>query len=269
MKLNLSPNPKPKKICKGAFTLIELLIVIAIIALLAAILFPVFGRARENARRTTCQSNLKQLGLGFTMYAQDYDERYPNQMTTSSGWDIRVPEYLGIDTSSTSKTPSILQCPNDGTLKRVVSTCTTNSSYLPRSYSMPYAKLTNGTPLFFAGKYTSADGYIGRLSSEIPEPSFTLMIAENINNVNIFRSNSDSYIGSAQAQGENQITPANKPLCADLPQYGTPVHFEGWNYLFVDGHVKWMKPEATINGSGKTAGTMAAPKGMWTVAEND
>jgi prepilin-type N-terminal cleavage/methylation domain-containing protein/prepilin-type processing-associated H-X9-DG protein len=57
------------------FTLIELLVVVAIIAILAAILFPVFGRARENARKTSCASNLKQIGLGWTMYAQDYDER--------------------------------------------------------------------------------------------------------------------------------------------------------------------------------------------------
>jgi len=59
------------------FTLIELLVVIAIIAILAAILFPVFARARENARRTSCLSNLKQIGLGIMQYAQDYDERYP------------------------------------------------------------------------------------------------------------------------------------------------------------------------------------------------
>lgn len=62
---------------KTGFTLIELLVVIAIIAILAAILFPVFARARENARRASCQSNLKQLGLGVAQYVQDYDERMP------------------------------------------------------------------------------------------------------------------------------------------------------------------------------------------------
>ena len=66
------------------FTLIELLIVIAIISLLAAILFPVFARARENARRTSCISNLKQIGLGVMQYLQDYDETYPLR-------DYRIP----------------------------------------------------------------------------------------------------------------------------------------------------------------------------------
>jgi len=56
------------------FTLIELLVAIAVIAILAAILFPVFARARENARRSSCTSNLKQQGLAIMQYAQDYDE---------------------------------------------------------------------------------------------------------------------------------------------------------------------------------------------------
>lgn len=62
---------------RRAFTLIELLVVIAIIAILAAVLFPVFARAREAARKTTCTSNLRQLAQAMTMYLQDYDERFP------------------------------------------------------------------------------------------------------------------------------------------------------------------------------------------------
>src|ERR1041385_4414144 len=58
----------------NAFTLIELLVVIAIIAILAAILFPVFAQAREKARQATCQSNMKQIGVAWALYAQDYDE---------------------------------------------------------------------------------------------------------------------------------------------------------------------------------------------------
>jgi len=61
------------------FTLIELLVVIAIIAILAAILFPVFARAREKARQTNCLSNVKQIMLGVLQYAQDYDERMPSR----------------------------------------------------------------------------------------------------------------------------------------------------------------------------------------------
>ena len=71
--MHLSPCSHPKK----AFTLIELLVVIAIIAILAAILFPVFAQAREKARQASCQSNLKQLGLAFLMYEEDYDETLP------------------------------------------------------------------------------------------------------------------------------------------------------------------------------------------------
>lgn len=67
---------RPRAVKRG-FTLIELLVVIAIIAILAAILFPVFARARENARRASCQSNLKQIGLGLMQYNQDYDNRFP------------------------------------------------------------------------------------------------------------------------------------------------------------------------------------------------
>jgi prepilin-type N-terminal cleavage/methylation domain-containing protein len=106
---------------KTGFTLIELLVVIAIIAILAAILFPVFAKARENARRTSCISNLKQLSLGFLQYTQDYDERFPpiswtdNAVVTpcpsspSTGcyfsWPVRVYPYV--------KSTQVYNCPSN------------------------------------------------------------------------------------------------------------------------------------------------------------
>src|SRR3982750_643928 len=89
---------KPSK--KKGFTLIELLVVIAIIALLAAILFPVFARARENARKTSCQNNLKQIVLAWQQYTQDWDEQTIPISTTGAStgtafvWNQLIQPYL-------------------------------------------------------------------------------------------------------------------------------------------------------------------------------
>src|SRR5438445_4426743 len=81
---------------RSGFTLIELLVVIAIIAILAAILFPVFAQAREKARQTGCLSNLRQVGLGLQMYAQDYDEVLPTSVDTANFADPKAPtNFLG------------------------------------------------------------------------------------------------------------------------------------------------------------------------------
>src|ERR1044072_5575796 len=98
---------------KRGFTLIELLVVIAIIAILASILFPVFGRARENARRSSCQSDLKQLGLGVSQYNQDYDGPFPMAAVVppwdsngeNKNWPITLSPYL--------KSLQVFMCPSD------------------------------------------------------------------------------------------------------------------------------------------------------------
>jgi prepilin-type N-terminal cleavage/methylation domain-containing protein/prepilin-type processing-associated H-X9-DG protein len=81
---------------RKGFTLIELLVVIAIIAILAAILFPVFARAREAARQTSCRSNLKQIATGFIMYSQDYDETMPLWRSYCASFPGAAYTYVGI-----------------------------------------------------------------------------------------------------------------------------------------------------------------------------
>ena len=93
---------------RKGFTLIELLVVIAIIAILAAILFPVFARARAKARQASCASNVKQLMLGILMYNQDYDGRLPMVYNDISGtrywWFYRIQPYC--------KNTQIFKCPS-------------------------------------------------------------------------------------------------------------------------------------------------------------
>ncbi len=103
------PRPLGAARARGlaGFTLIELLVVIAILAILAAILFPVFSRARENARRSSCQSNLKQIGVALLQYTQDADEKYPIQDTLAS-----PPTTFGTILQPYMKSKQVFTCPS-------------------------------------------------------------------------------------------------------------------------------------------------------------
>jgi prepilin-type processing-associated H-X9-DG protein len=90
---------------RRAFTLLELLLVISIIMVLAAMLFPVVNRVRENGRRTSCQSNLKQIGMGISQYIQDNNEKYPIAYNSKSNWSQATFPYI--------KSTQVFECPNN------------------------------------------------------------------------------------------------------------------------------------------------------------
>ncbi len=114
------PHPAGRR---RGFTLIELLVVIAVIAMLAAMLLPVFARARESARKATCQSNLRQIGSGFQLYLQDYDQTYPHvgdpMLFIGRKWRWPLQPYLSFGGQRTGEltsrgfNPAVLLCPSD------------------------------------------------------------------------------------------------------------------------------------------------------------
>lgn len=268
------------------FTLIELLVVIAVIALLAAILFPVFARARENARRTSCQSNMKQIGLGMTMYAQDYDETYPRAYwygpsnATKGSWESQIKPYLGVSMPQ-FKREGLLNCPSDAQFRNGV----VARSYALTAQAGSGSSWDSGTPCKitsigdnsggFAGPTAQDDdlGYCysrGRKLSEFPDTAGTLQLAEMPSGSN-YMNNPHTSIVMSPVTNSGQIK-SNCGVTLGVPTCGqdngvdvtTPYHLEGWNYLFVDGHVKWYRPETT-----KGTGTIGTPKGMWTIAAGD
>jgi len=141
---------------RKGFTLIELLVVIAIIAILAAILFPVFARAREKARQTSCLNNVKQLTLGHMMYAQDYDEWLPAsyQPCPLHGDPPRTYDYWFQLIEPYVKNTQVRVCPSGGSETAYGLGYGQNYSYLTYNWHVPPGYGYGGCPLAKIGRPT-------------------------------------------------------------------------------------------------------------------
>ena len=215
---------------RSAFTLIELLVVIAIIAILAAILFPVFARARENARRSSCQSNLKQIGLGVMQYVQDYDEKYP--LTNTAGfsgegwaqWEYRIQPYV--------KSTQIFRCPSSSRGENFsdVSDGTTTIR-LPTHFNY-------GANEFVISAGTSGSQTPGGLSqASIGATALLPMITDcsGLITNNVYRILNASHNGNWFDSSTNNTA---------VIEEGAARHLGGSNIAYADGHVKFLQQGA-------------------------
>ncbi|MCC2671832.1 MAG: prepilin-type N-terminal cleavage/methylation domain [Armatimonadetes bacterium] len=211
---------------RHGFTLIELLVVIAIIAILAAILFPVFAQVREAARKATCQSNLKQIGTGVLMYAQDFDETYPNSGSGVGGDVVRLLQPY----TKQAFGQGIWRCPSHSLL--------TPASGWTSSYGYNFQYLLAPGPDYPHDGYNGFDNS-GVSLAFLNRPAETLLFMDHTAppaNVNLWSyiarpgdtQNNDGF-GRAQFRHSGQA-----------------------NVLFCDGHVKVERPSfALVPGEAK------------------
>ncbi len=202
------------KSLKSGFTLVELLVVIAIISILAAILFPVFARARENARRSSCASNLKQLALGLMMYAQDNDGGLPAYSKNGNATWAKLYE----PTIDYVKSAQMYRCPSAPTYAQP------SSHIYGAQYGFSWA---NGSATNWAGVKANYAGT--SFIDVVPDPVRTCLLGDGW----------ADFGSTAPGQGAHQFRPTTATWNGLRPD----AHLEGANYAFVDGHVKWLKME--------------------------
>jgi prepilin-type N-terminal cleavage/methylation domain-containing protein/prepilin-type processing-associated H-X9-DG protein len=210
---------------KRGFTLIELLVVIAIIAILAAILFPVFARAREAARKTACINNLKQLGTGVMMYAQDYDETMPSAnfgtmastpIGASYGWS-----YIWAILDPYLKNQGILACPS-ATKKLVGPAPQINVSYGYNEYVYDQSRGYNSLAALSNNQYGVA----------------SLAIIADSRQTGIFN--------DWDSAGTGSVTYPTNFLARNLLANDSMPRHEGANFVYADGHAKFSAAGAIV-----------------------
>lgn len=237
--------PRQTKKNRSGFTLIELLVVIAIIAILAAILFPVFARAREKARQTSCLSNLKQTSLAMMMYAGDYDETFPlayyydASFTHEFAWDYSV--NYGIGKASLgligpyTKNEQLNQCPSVKNLPSWGRPCT--------GYAYNTSYIGNGQ---FEGP-----GYTVKPAASIGEvqlPSETVLLADSA---------FWSTYGVIGLAANNFLRSPNDPS----NYVGPNVHFRhngAANVAYCDGHAKATAKKYNVSTNDASLGDLSA-----------
>ena len=242
--------------CLRAFTLIELLIVIAIISVLAAILFPVFAGAREKARQTTCLENIRQLGLAVHLYQQDFDgcfvPKFPCQTFDDKPHSDGSPNYADhclspVRNTDDTLTPSVLEWlpPSDAPAGtdyllrpyvrnedvRLCPSRQTSSRTLPDT-SAPASDVSryviNGWDSYY-GRNVDRSGTSpqGQPDAEVPEPAQTLLLWEH------------NYSTGECQIGEGM---AGNVRLEDAPSHWFTGHQGGMNVLWCDGHSRWLRP---------------------------
>lgn len=222
----MSSCPKSNK-RRYAFTLIELLVVIAIIAMLASILFPVFSRARDNARRASCLANMKQIGLGHLQYTQDYDERLvPNNVYVNGNLETMYGELLQPYIKSTQ----VFLCPNDVDFDK---RCNRIRDFTT-SYALNQIYVADDDKRAALAMFNFPDM---KSLAYVETPAETIFIGDTSRQAS--GTNLD-YCYQVVGYNFNAGPPATLGRSNDQGAF-TGRHFGGVNWAFMDGHVKWMR----------------------------